>query len=202
MANLPSIAQWGRHLKRFSGNLITVTNPMDINNYILWKYSGIEKNRCIGFGGQLDSARFIIELEKLKVSDASWVLGEHGEHQVPVFSSLTQKIPLNIRENLLMNLRGSSMQVIHGKTGTVFGPALHISQLVEAIINDKRQILPCSCILDGEYGIHDCSLGVPAKIGREGILDIVEMPLDDWESQKLSEAGKFVQSLCRHEFIA
>ena len=201
-ANLPAISQWSRHLKKFEGNLITVTNPMDINNYILWKYSGLEKNRCIGFGGQLDSARFGIELKNINISDPAWILGEHGEHQVPIFSSFSKAVFDDQREKILANLRGSSMQVIHGKAGTVFGPALHISQLVDTIVSDKRTILPCSCILDGEYGISGCSLGVPAKIGKDGIISIIEKPLDDWERKHLDDAGKFVQTLCNHELVS
>jgi malate dehydrogenase len=200
-ANLPAVTQWGRYLKKFEGNLITVTNPMDINNYILWKYSELEKNRCIGFGGQLDSARFGIELKNIDISEPAWVLGEHGEHQVPFFSSFSQNVPSDIREKILANLRSSSMQVIHGKAGTVFGPVRHIASLVDAIVADKREILPCSCILDGEYGICDCSLGVPAKLGREGIISIIEKPLDEWERGHLSEAGEFAQSLCKNELV-
>lgn len=200
-ANLPTITQWSRHLKKFEGTLVTVTNPMDINNYILWKYSGLEKNRCIGFGGQLDSARFGIELKNINISGPAWILGEHGEHQVPVFSALSQNVPFDVREKILANLRGSSMQVIHGKAGTVFGPAWHISQLVDIIVADKRNIVPCSCILDGEYGMCDCSLGVPAKVGRDGILGIIEKPLDEWEKEHLNDAGKFVQTLCKSDLV-
>jgi len=201
-ANLSTIAQWSRHLKKFEGILVTVTNPMDINNYVLWKYSGLEKNKCIGFGGQLDSARFGLELKALKLSDPAWVLGEHGEHQVPIFSSLSQQVSPETKEKILTNLRGASMQIIQGKFATVFGPTRHMVQLVENVVSDKQQIIPCSCILEGEFGLNQCSIGVPAIIGREGILKIIEKSLDEWETEHFNAAGKFVQKLCKSDLVA
>jgi malate dehydrogenase len=89
------------------------------------------------------------------------------------------------------------MEVIRGKGGTVFGPAYHIATLIRAVLEDRREVLSCSCVLDGEYGLSGCSLGVPARIGREGILSIEEWDLNVWEAAKMAEAGAFVQSLCR-----
>jgi malate dehydrogenase len=196
-ANLPATGETALLLAGFSGILITVTNPMDINNYYLCTKTGIPRERCIGFGGQLDSARFGIALRDRNISGFPFVLGEHGEHQVPVFSRLGKKVGMRQREEITSELRGASMEVIKGKGGTVFGPALHLSQLVRMVLLDTRELAVCSAVLEGEYGIAGCSLGVPVIIGNEGIREIEEWPLDSWEQQKMDEAGRFARELCR-----
>lgn len=196
-ANLPATGDAATLLAGFSGILITVTNPMDVNNYYLCKKTGISRERCIGFGGQLDSARFGIALRDRSISGFSFVLGEHGEHQVPVFSRLGNDVGECQRDEILAELRNASMEVIKGKGGTVFGPALHLTQLVRMILMDTRELAVCSALLDGEYGISRCSLGVPVVIGKEGIRTIEEWQLDPWEKRKMDEAGRFVQELSR-----
>lgn len=196
-ANLPAVRDAAALLSGFGGILITVTNPMDINNYFLQAKTGIPRERCIGFGGQLDSARFGIALRDRKISGFPFVLGEHGEHQVPVFSRLGQDVAVPVREEILAGLRGASMEVIKGKGGTVFGPALHLAQLARMVLMDTRELAVCSAVLEGEYGISGCSLGIPAIISNNGIRRIEEWPLDAWEQEKMDEAGRFAQDLCR-----
>ncbi|BBL67745.1 malate dehydrogenase [Methanoculleus chikugoensis] len=196
-ANIPVAKRCSEFLQGFPGVVISVTNPMDANNYGLWKMMGIDRHRCIGFGGQLDSARFARYLDEAGKPGPAWVLGEHGEHQVPLFSKAGADLGIEEREAILSRMRGASMEVIRGKGGTVFGPAYHVTMLIRAILDDRREVLPCSCVLDGEYGLSGCSLGVPARIGREGILGIEEWDLDTWESAKMAEAGAFVRDLCR-----
>jgi malate dehydrogenase len=170
---------------------------MDVNNYYLFKKTGIARERCIGFGGQLDSARFGLALRKRGITGFPFVLGEHGDHQVPVFSNLSAPVSEQMREEILTELSGASMEVIKGKGGTVFGPALHLTNLVRIILANARELVACSAILDGEYDLSGCSLGVPVRIGREGIVTIEEWKLDRWEMEKMNEAGSFVQELCR-----
>jgi malate dehydrogenase len=196
-ANVPVVKRCAELLQGSPQVIVTVTNPMDANNYGLWRMAGIDRERCIGFGGQLDSARFTGFLREAGIPGQGMVLGEHGEHQVPVFSKTGFEVPVNEREAILGWMRGASMEVIRGKGGTVFGPAYHIAMLVDAVIHDRRRVFPCSCVLDGEYGLSGCSLGVPARIGRDGIIEIEEWRLDPWESSKMAEAGAFVQQLCR-----
>ncbi len=196
-ANVPVVKRCAELLQGSPRVIVTVTNPMDANNYGLWRSIGIDRERCIGFGGQLDSARFTGFLHEAGISAQGVVLGEHGEHQVPVFSKTGFEVPVNEREAILERMRGASMEVIRGKGGTVFGPAYHIAMLLDAVIHDRRRVLPCSCVLDSEYGLSGCSLGVPARIGREGVLEIEEWRLDPWESEKMAEAGAFVKQLCR-----
>jgi malate dehydrogenase len=195
-ANLPVTSECAGLLRSFSGVLVTVTNPMDINNYYLYKTTGIDRERCIGFGGQLDSARFALSLRKRGITGFPYVLGEHGEHQVPVFSTISDPVAEPVREEILAELRTASMEVIRGKGGTVFGPALHIVDLIRAVAEDKKRLVACSCVLSGEYGISGCSLGVPARIGRNGIHMIEEWDLDLWEQKKMEEAAMFVSCLC------
>ena len=196
-ANSVAVNECAALLKGFNGIVITVTNPMDANNYLLCKQSGLPRERCIGFGGQLDSARFALALRNRGITGFSFVLGEHGEHQVPVFSTLSRPVPVPVREEILTELRGSSMDVIKGKGGTVFGPALHIAHLARMILSDARELVICSSVLEGEYGISGCSLGVPVRIGKNGIQSIEEWHLDDWEQEKMDRAGEFVGELCR-----
>jgi malate dehydrogenase len=197
LSNLPATRSCAGILKGFSGVLITVTNPMDINNYYLAKTTGMPRERCIGFGGQLDSARFGLALRERNIPGQPSVLGEHGEHQVPVFSRLDVPVETPVREEILRELQGSSMEVIRGKGGTVFGPALHLAHLARMVLEDTGEAAICSAVLDGEYGLDDCSLGVPVRIGREGIRQIEEWELDPWELDKMAEAGRFVAGLCR-----
>lgn len=195
--NLPVAEAAAKCLSGFEGVVITVTNPMDANNYYLWKKSGLARERCIGFGGQLDSARLKTVLKKRGIGSGAWVLGEHGEHQVPLFSSFHEQVPVPDREAVLAGLRGASMEVILGKGGTVFGPVYHIVSLIRAVLEDQKRLLPCSCVLDGEYGISGCSVGVPAAIGRGGVEEIVEFPLDEWERGLMREAASSIGDLCR-----
>jgi len=196
-ANIPVLNTCMNLLHGFSGVLITVTNPMDVNNYYLSIKAGLDRERCIGFGGQLDSARFGVALREKGISGTPWILGEHGDYQVPVFSRLPGTTSIPLREEILTGLKASSMQIIKGKGGTVFGPAYHIAMLVNAIATDSRDLLACSAILDGEYGMKDCSLGVPVKVGKNGICSIEEWDLDAWEQEKLGAAARFVGELCK-----
>jgi malate dehydrogenase len=195
-ANLSATRDGIALLKGFSGILVTVTNPMDANNFVLCTKSGIGRERCIGFGGQLDSARFGLALMNRGITGFPFVLGEHGEHQVPLFSSLASRVENGQREEILAELRGASMEVIRGKGGTVFGPALHLAHLTRIILKDARELITCSAVLEGEYGLSGCSLGVPARVGRSGIRKIEEWELDAWEMAKMNEAGQFVKDLC------
>ena len=195
LSNISATRECAGLLEGFGGVLVTITNPMDVNNFLLHKMTGIPRERCIGFGGQLDSARLTCSLKNRGVPGKTLVLGEHGENQVPVFSRLPSPVPAATREEILTELRGASMQVIKGKGGTVFGPAFHVVSLLRHIRENSQAVLPCSAILDGEYGMYGCSLGVPCRVGRQGISRIETWPLDSWEEEKLVKAGSFVRDL-------
>jgi malate dehydrogenase len=195
--NLPVATECSKVLRGFGGVLITVTNPVDAFNYYLCRHNHLDRGQCIGFGGQLDSARFGFALRGRGINSEAIVLGDHGEHQVPLFSRLPVAVPDPEREEILAGLRHASMDVITGKGGTVFGPSYHITELIRAVVTDRRAVVPGSCVLEGEYGIEGCSLGVPARVCRNGVSAIEEWPLDEWEQRGLAAAGAFMRELCR-----
>ena len=119
----------------------------------------------------------------------------HGEHQVPLFSSLDIDIPIPVREEILTGLSGSSMPVIKGKAGTVFGPAYHIVSMMEKI--EKGRKIICSLPANGAYGIEDCSIGLPAVVTRSGAKIDESLKLNPWEQEKLHDAANFLKGLCR-----
>lgn len=195
--NVPVAAELAALLPDYKGILIVVTNPADILTYYLWKKVNLPRNRMIGFGGQLDGARFQYELQMRNFKPDGIIMGEHGEHQVPVFSYGRIEADIRTREEILETLRNASMEIIKGKGATEYAPVYHIWHLVSSILTDAHTNLVCSSILDGEYGIHDCSLGVPVIIGRNGILSRQELKLDTWEINHLKDAASFVSDLCR-----
>lgn len=196
--NLPVAKEFCSKIKGFDGVVICVTNPVDAISYYVSNNAGIERERCIGFGGQLDLARFENFLKLRGYNpEGSFVIGEHGEYQVPVFSDISEIVENEIREEILLEMRGASMPVIRGKGGTVFGPAYNIIQLIKAISEDRKEVMPCSCTLAGEYGYSDLSCGVPAEVGKNGIEEIIEMELDSWEEKKLKSAAEHLKNLCR-----
>lgn len=197
-ANLPVAGMCSRYLEGFGGVVISVTNPMDANTCYLQQKSGLDRSRVIGFGGQLDSARFRGFLaEKGYDTDEAWVLGEHGEHQVPLFSRLPFTVPAAEQDEILGEMRAASMPIIRGKGGTVFGPAFGIVRLIQAIIDNERVVLPVCCVLEGEYGERGVAIGVPAEIGSRGIESIIEWDLSARETDQLHTAAENVRALCR-----
>ncbi len=193
--NLPIAKESAELLKGFSGKLIVVTNPMDVFTWYFAKQSGLEESQVVGFGGLLDSRRFTVALRSMGIEAEGQVLGEHGEHQVPLFSSLGIDVPIPVREEILKGLLGSSVPVIKGKAGTVFGPAYHIVSMMERIEKGKKII--CSLPSNGAYGIEDCSIGLPAVVTRSGAKIDESQRLDPWEQEKLHDAAEFLKGLCR-----
>lgn len=179
--------------------LITTTNPIDAINYVLWKETGFDRSKIIGFGGLLDSARLnaiIAEETNTPIQSISCeVIGEHGENMVPLFSrvkingkmrAFSDEQKIKVRAALL----GTAKEVIEEKGATEYGPASHILRMVESVVNDKKETLLCSCILDGEYGLNGVSLGVPAVIGKNGIKKIAELPIEKQEMDSLKSAAE------------
>ena len=197
-SNITVAKEFIQNLTGFTGILITITNPVDCLNTYFWKKTGLSREHIIGFGGQLDSARFTYNLNERGIHEKGTVLGQHGECQVPVFSRLQTDIPENTRDIILSELKDASMEVIKGKGATEYGPCWHITRLVQAIAQDRRDLLICSCILQGEYAISDCSLGVPAIIGANGIHNILEWSLNATEKEGMNIAAEYVRDVCRN----
>ncbi len=193
--NIPIARETASLLKGFSGKLIVATNPMDIFTWYFAKHSGLDEGQVVGFGGLLDSRRFTIALHSMGIPETGMVLGEHGENQVPLFSRLTVDVPQLVRDEVLRDLRGSSMPVIKGKGGTVFGPATHLAAMMQHIEDGSDMI--CSLPANGAYGIDGCSIGLPARVTRNGAKIDESIRFDAWEQAKFTAAAEFLTNLCR-----
>jgi malate dehydrogenase len=188
--------------------LVIVSNPLDAMAYVAKKASGFPKNRVIGMAGVLDTARFKTFLsEELDVSVEdvqTVVLGGHGDDMVP-FPRLTtiggvpatELIPEGKMNSLVERARKGGAEIVNYlKTGSAFyAPGASVIQMVDSILKDKRRVLPCAAYLEGEFGVSDIYLGVPAKIGANGVEKIIEFKLNDSEKTMLNKSVKSVQNL-------
>jgi len=183
---------------------ICVTNPLDVMTYLAWKVSGLPSSRVLGMGGVLDSARFayfIAEATGASVAEIdALVIGAHGDTMVPVprlstvgGKALTDILPADeVAEVVRRTVYGGAEVVAFLKTGSAFyAPAASVTSMVEAVLGDTGAVKPSCVLLDGQYGISDVYLSVPASLGREGVRAIPELPLDDAELEVLraSAAG-------------
>jgi len=198
--NAPIMEDIGSSLAEYNDDLVTVTtsNPVDLLNRHLYETGDRPREHVIGFGGRLDSARFRYVLSQrfdtpVRNVEAT-ILGEHGDAQVPVFSKVRVdgRDPSfdDQKEAILGDLKASAMDVIERKGATQWGPATGVAHTVEAILNDTGEVLPCSVVLDGEFGHDDTALGVPAKLGSNGVEEIVDWELDEYETELLAEAAE------------
>lgn len=182
------------NIKTHAGDsmIIPVTNPLDPMAYIAYKASGFEKNRVFGMGGMLDVSRFRQFIHEAtghsRESIRALVVGEHGENMIPLhrFSSvsgipLTSLLSKERLDELFESTRGVAARVIELKGATVHAPGNAISAMIESAVRDKRQVIPVSTYLDGEYGHSDVTIGVPAVIGRNGVEKIIELDFNDEE---------------------
>ncbi|MDY6788535.1 MAG: malate dehydrogenase [Candidatus Nanohaloarchaea archaeon] len=185
---------------------VTTTNPMDAINYANYRVSGYDRSRFVGFGGWLDSARFQYVLSNYFEEPAGeirgYVIGEHGDTQVPVFSKVKVggkhvNIPQEDRQDLEESMVNSAMEVISRKGGTGWAPTYRMSEMIETIARDERKVYTCSAVLDGEYGRRDMSIGVPAVVGADGIEEVIEWDLEESERQEFEESADKLEKLCR-----
>jgi malate dehydrogenase len=182
--------------------IILVTNPLDIMTYHAWKVSGFPANRVVGQAGILDSARFryfIAEALDVSIEDISTiVLGGHGDTMVPLPRyTAVAGIPITelMSEETIAQLaertkKGGGEIVNLLKNGSAFyAPGAAVAQMVEAVVKDKKRILPCSAYLTGQYGINDVYIGVPVKLGTNGVEEIIELRLTDDELEALQKSA-------------
>ena len=187
--------------------LIIVSNPLDVMTYVAKKVSGFDRHRVIGMAGVLDSARFraFIAMElNVSVEDVSaFVLGGHGDSMVPLPRySTVAGIPLpdmmdqaTIDRLVKRTANGGAEIVNFLKTGSAFyAPSSSAVQMVESIVKDKKRILPCSAWLQGEYGLKDVYVGVPIKIGRKGMDQIIQIKLTPQEQAALNKSAEDVKA--------
>ncbi len=189
------------NIKKYADNsmIIPVTNPLDPMAYITYKLSGFDRSRIFGMGGMLDLSRFKQFIHEAtghsRDSIKALVIGEHGENMLPLprFSSvsgipLTSFLPKEKLDELIQNTKQVAAKVIKLKGATVHAPGNAISSIVESVVRDRKQIIPVSTYLDGEYSHSDVTIGVPAVIGKKGVEKIIELDLND-EEKKVFEKG-------------
>ncbi len=189
--------------------LIIVSNPLDAMAQAAYKHSGFPRERVIGMAGVLDSARFRTFIaEELNVSVenvTAFVLGGHGDTMVPLprYSTvagipITELIePARLGELVQRTRDGGAEIVKHLKTGSAYyAPAAAAIEMVEAILKDKKKILPCAAYLTGEYGIDGLYVGVPCKLGAAGLEQILEIKLSEDEQAALQKSADSVKELC------
>jgi len=186
--------------------LIVVSNPMDTMAYLAHKTTGLPKNRIIGMGGALDSARFkyrLAEALDCPTSDVNgMVIGGHSDkgmipltrfavrNSLPVSTFLSEERIQQVAEDTKVG--GATLTKMLG-TSAWYAPGAAVSELVKAIALDSKKMFPCSALLEGEYGLNDISIGVPCVLGKNGIEKIVELELTDAEKTKLHESAEAVK---------
>ena len=198
--NAPIMEDIGASIDEHNDDYVSITtsNPVDLLNRHLYESGDRDRHKVIGFGGRLDSARFRYVLsERFEVpvkNVEATILGEHGDAQVPAFSKVrvdgTDPNFEGDREEILADLQESAMDVIERKGATQWGPATGVAHMVEAILNDTGEVLPGSMVLDGEYGYENTGFGVPVKLGSNGVEEVLEWDLDDYEAELMDEAAE------------
>lgn len=196
---------------KFSPNsiLIVVSNPLDAMCYLAYKSSGFPRGRVIGMAGVLDSIRFCTFIaEELKVSVENvnaLVLGSHGDLMVPLprYTTvcgvpITQLMKKERIEKLIQRTKDAGAEIVSLlKTSAYYAPASATVEMIEAIIKDKKKIMPCSVLLKGEYGISDVFLGVPVRVGIKGAEEIIEIDLNKEEIEALHNSAEHVRRLIK-----
>ncbi len=210
LTNMKIVTEVTENLVKHSPNciLMVVTNPLDAMAYLAYKLSGFPRERVVGMAGVLDTARFrtFLALElNVSVADVSaYVLGGHGDTMVPLVRYTTvggvpieELISQDRIDAIVQRTRTGGAEIVrHLKTGSAFyAPAAAITQMVDAIVLDKNQVLPCAVYLQGEYGINDLFVGAPIKLGAGGVKEIIEIKLSSQEKEALNNSAEAVRDL-------
>ena len=188
--------------------IIVVSNPLDVMCYVALKASGFPRERVLGMAGVLDTARyrmFLAEAMDVSVEDIqAMVLGGHGDTMVPLISytvvsgiPVTQLLAKDTLDAIVTRTRNGGAEIVaHLKTGSAYyAPSAAAVQMVEAIALDKKRILPCAAWLTGEYGLTGMFCGVPCKLGRKGLEQIIEVALTDGEKRDLHASAEAVRGI-------
>ncbi len=209
--NTGIVKQVSEKVKEYSPEciLIVVSNPLDAMVYVAYKATGFPKKRVMGMAGILDSARFasfIAAEAGVSVENVSTlVLGGHGDQMIPLPDYATiagipikQFIPQNRIDQIVQRARDGGAEIVGLlKTGSAYyAPGSSIVEMIDAILKDKKKILPCAAYLDGEYGARGVFIGVPAKLGKGGVEEIVELDLSEPEKEAFAKNVEHVKSLC------
>jgi len=189
--------------------LVIVSNPLDVMAYVAYKISKFPRERVIGMAGVLDSSRmrtFIaMELNVSIENVHAFVLGGHGDTMVPMIRHatvagipVTELLSKDKLDAIIKRTREGGAEIVSLlKNGSAFyAPSASVVEMVDAILKDKKKILPCTVLCKGEYGINDIFLGVPVKLGKKGMEQIIEIKLNKEESDALGKSADAVRKLC------
>ncbi|WP_018930953.1 L-lactate dehydrogenase [Gracilibacillus lacisalsi] len=196
----------------FQGIFVVATNPVDILTHLTREISGLPKERVIGSGTILDTARFRYLLgEHFEVDPRNvhaYIIGEHGDSELPVWSHVQiGGVPLsqyasidNFYQNQSMteifeNVRDAAYHIIERKGATYYGIGLGLVRLTKAILNNENAILTVSAKLEGQYGLNDIYLGVPVLLNENGIREVIELELTEKENQQLYQSAEVIQEM-------
>jgi malate dehydrogenase len=210
MANYEIVRAATEQAAKYSPNsiLIVVSNPLDAMCWVASKVSGFSKNRVVGMAGILDTARFrtfiASELNVSMENVHALVLGGHGDTMVPMvrFASvsgipLTELLDSAAIDRLVQRTRNGGAEIVkYLKTGSAYyAPSAAAIEMAEAILKDKKKVLPCAAFLEGEYGINGLFVGVPVKLGAGGVEKVYELQLGPEEQAQLTKSAAAVQEL-------
>ncbi|KAB2333861.1 L-lactate dehydrogenase [Bacillus mesophilum] len=201
----------------FDGIFLVATNPVDILTYAVWKYSGLPKERVIGSGTILDTARFRYLLGDYFQVDSrnvhGYIIGEHGDTELPVWSHADiagktiadwvkkkEQYKQEDLDQLFLNVRDAAYHIIERKGATYYGIAMGLVRLTKAILQNENSVLTVSAYLDGKYGQSDVYIGVPAIVNRKGIRDVIELHLDQDEQEKFTHSAEVLKKTMKPFF--
>ena len=191
----------------FQGILLIVSNPVDVLTYAAWKLSGCPRGRVIGSGTVLDTARMKQLLgEELAVDSRNihaFIIGEHGDSELAVWSGanvsgidLDQFCQLRggvdncHLDQLYRQVRDSAYEIIRRKGATYYGIAMAVGRIAQCLVRDEHSVLPVSVVLEGQYGLEGLALSIPSVVGRNGLEEVLEIPLNGEERQALEDSAR------------
>ena len=195
----------------FDGVFVVISNPVDIMSYYIWKLSRLPKNRIIGTGTTLDTARLCCELSKMYNLDAksveAFVMAEHGDSEMvswtsatiggkslnDVFADNADRTKDITKDELLKRTKEAGWEIFNRKGNTCYGIASSATAIIKSILFNENRILPVSVALNGEYGLNDIFLSVPTIINKNGAKEIVEIKLADDEKELLKKSSEVIQ---------
>jgi malate dehydrogenase len=208
MTNAGIVETISNHIRELAPDsiVIVVTNPLDVMTYVAWKVTGFPRERVMGQAGVLDSIRmryFVAQELGVSVKDVqAMVLGSHGDQMVPLprYTTvsgvpITELLPPETIERINDRTRKAGTEIVNLlKTGSAYyAPGAAVAEMVEAIVRDKKRLMPCSVLLKGEYGLNDVFIGVPVILGKNGVERIVELKLTEEELKALHQSAEEVR---------
>lgn len=201
----------------FNGIFLIASNPVDILTYATWKFSGLPATQVIGSGTSLDSARFRQEIARLVDVDSrnvhAYILGEHGDTEFPVWSHANvgglqiyewvqqySEVDEQALIQSFFDVRDKAYTIIEKKGATYYGVAAALARITKAILDDENAIIPVSVYMLGEYGQDDVYISSPAVINSFGIRNIIELPLNEYEQNKMTASANHLKEIMNEAF--